>query len=127
METTDDLKIGISDQDDISEKLQAKPVTVKEVKVEVVGDKGAKKVVLHCLHPDAPDTIKISEAKIERTGKLEVVGLWVNKNKLDNKLRKNSGLAIFLKYVGAATPEELQFKTLQTLQTEKGYLAFKGY
>lgn len=127
METTEDLKLGISEQDDLGDKLQPKPVTVKEVTIDAVGEKGAKKVVLHCIHPDAPDSINISEVKIERTGKLEVVGLWVNKNKMDGKLRKNSGLAMFLRFLNCNTIEELQHKTIQTIQTEKGYLALKGY
>ena len=46
METTENLKLGISEQEDTSEKLQPKPVTVREIKIEEVGDKGAKKVVL---------------------------------------------------------------------------------
>lgn len=127
METTEELKLGISPEEDTSEKLQPKNVTVKDVTIEAVGDKGNKKLVLHCIHPDAPDTIKISEAKIERSGKLEVVGLWVNKNKKDGMLRKNSGLANFLVFFGCNVAEDMKLKTIPTIQTEKGYLAIKSY
>ena len=127
MEITEELKLGISPQDDKSEKLQPKQVTIGDITIETVGEKGSKKVILHCIHPDAPDKIKISEAKIERSGKLEVVGLWVNKNKSDGMLRRNSGLAMLLNFLGCNTIEDLRLKTPLTIQGDNGYLAIKGY
>ena len=94
VETQDELKIGIGDE----EVIMLKPANVKilNVRVEEVGKiTKAKKVICEVKHPDSEIPINISGVKCENKGKLEVIGLWVNK---DSKgfIRKGSTLALFL-------------------------------
>jgi len=120
----DELKLGIGNE----EFAALKPAIVKVVGVRVgeYGDKKAKKVVVVCKHPDKIETIEISSIKYENKGKLESVGLWINK---DSKglIRKGCALAIFLQSAGVKTIEQLNGKDLQTTTEDKGYLTFKGY
>ena len=107
-------------------KLKPLVVIVKEVKLEEVGTKKAKKLICSAQHPEADSLIKISSIKWENKGKLEVSGLWYN---LDSKklIRKGSALATFLNSMGVSEIAELVGKSINTVLDDKGYLAFKGY
>ena len=122
--TTEELQTPIGNEEAI--KLKPMNVIVKEVSIEEVGLKKSKKVVCLCMHPDTQDPIKISEAKWENKGKLEVTGLWYN---VDSKkmIRKGSALANFMQANGAKVLGELVNKSIPTLLDDKGYLAFKNY
>lgn len=127
----DELQTGIGTKEAIT--LKALNVVIKEAKIEEVGTNKAKKVVFSCMHPESPDLIKISQAKIERKGKLEVNGLWFNlENSKEpasdtNQLQKSSALAIYLQANGARNVAGMIGKSVPTVMDEKGYLAFKGY
>lgn len=110
------------------EAKKLKPTTVKIVKayIEIVGDKNAKKVVCESKHPDSEDTIKISSVKMEKKKKLEVSGLWLNLDK-EEKIRKDSVLALFLQLMKAKNIQELDGKECPTIEDDAGYLVFKGY
>lgn len=122
--TQEELQTGIGNEEAIS--LSPLAVIVKEVAVEEVGDKKAKKVVCSCLHPDSQNLIKISQVKWENKGSLEVTGLWFNTDK-EKKIRKGSALATLLNANGCKTVGELVGKSLSTVLDTKGYLAFKNY
>jgi len=107
-------------------KLEPKNVKIVNAKVESVGDKGAKKLVCLVKHPDKEEPIQISSAKVEKKGKLEIGGLWVNLDE-DNLIKKNSSLAVFLKFIGANNIKELEGKEVNTIEDDSGYLAFKTY
>ena len=123
-EIQDELKIGIGNE----EAITLKPTSVKVVKVEIgeYGAKKSKKVVCFAKHPDTEEPISISSVKYEVKGKLEVSGLWLNK---DSKglIRKGSALALFLQNQGCKMVEELNGKEVATATDENGYLVFKGY
>lgn len=123
-ETQDELKIGIGNK----EALTLKPAVLEILKVSIgeFGDKKARKVICEVKHPDAQENIGISGVKYENKGKLEVSGLWINKDDT-GLIRKGSALAVFLNSVGAKTIEELIGMKIQTIQDEKGYLVFKAY
>jgi len=124
MENQSELQIEIGTEEAIS----LKPANVKIVDVEIqeVGEKKSKKVVCTCKHPDAQDPIKISAVKYENKGKLEVSGLWNNK---DSKglIRKGCALAVLMTQLNSKTIEGLKDKEVMTCQDEKGYLCFKAY
>jgi hypothetical protein len=124
MVETNELKLGIGNE----EAVTLKPTRVKiiSLSVEEVGVKKSKKVICLCKHPDNEEPIKISSVKYENKGKLEVSGLWVNK---DSKglIRKGSALAIFLQNQGASIIEQLAGKEVSTATDDKGYLTFKAY
>ena len=124
MENQEELKIGIGTKE--AETLEPEKVKIEEVGVETVGTKNAKKVVCKVKHSKAENTISISSMKYENKGKLESVGLWVNKD-ADGLLRKGSTLVYFLNSVGAKNIAELKGKEVMTTKDEKGYLTFKGY
>ena len=122
-ENLETIEIGTIEE----QKLEPKKVKIVKTSVESVGDKGAKKVVCETKHPDKEETIQISAAKIERQkGKLEISGLWFNLDR-ENKIKKNSALAVFLKNIGVRSVKELEGKEIPTLEDENGYLVFKGY
>jgi len=124
MENQSELQIEIGTEEAIS----LKPVNVKIVDVEIqeVGEKKSKKVVCTCKHPDAQDPIKISAVKYENKGKLEVSGLWNNKDS-KNLIRKGCALAVLMTQLNSKTIEGLKDKEVMTCQDEKGYLCFKAY
>jgi hypothetical protein len=121
-ENLETIGIGTKEQ----QKLEPKAVKIVNVKVESVGDKGAKKLVCEVKHPDKQETIQISSSKVEKKGKLEVGGLWVNLDE-DKLIKKNSTLAFFLSFVGAKNIRELEGKEVKTIEDDSGYLAFKAY
>ena len=110
------------------ERVQLKPTKVKVVKVAVqaVGEKNAKKLICEVKHPAKAELIKVSAAKTESKGKLDVNGLWVN---LDSKelIRKGSTLAQLLNFTNAKNIKELEGKEIDTVEDENGYLVFKAY
>jgi hypothetical protein len=124
VETQDELKIGIGNEEAVT--LKPSVVKILEVKKDAVGKKLSMKVICLVKHPDTLEPIHISAVKYENKGKLETSGLWVNK---DSKglIRKGSALAVFLNSVGCKSAEDLKDKEIQTCQDEKGYLVFKAY
>ena len=107
-------------------KLEPELVKIVKVSVDTVGEKNSKKVVCEVKHSKAPDPIRISAAKIERKGKLEIGGLWFNQDE-DGKIRKGSLLANFLGFMEAKTIKELEGMDCKTIEDEAGFLVFKAY
>jgi len=105
-----------------------KPEKVKIVKVEIieVGDKKNKKLVCSVNHPGNPDPIQISRVKYEQKGALKTVGLWVNLDE-EEKIRKNSALAILMNFLQVKKPSELLHKEIETVAEDTGYLCLKAY
>jgi len=105
-----------------------KPEKVKIVKVEIieVGDKKNKKLVCSVNHPGKPDPIQISRVKYEQKGALKTVGLWVNLDE-EEKIRKNSALAILMNFLQVKKPSELLHKEIETVAEDTGYLCLKAY
>lgn len=118
----ENLEIGTEE----ASKLEPAKVKIVKTSVETVGDKGAKKLVCEVLHPAKDTPIQISAVKLEKRGKLDVAGLWIN---LDGqkKIRKGSATALFLQFFGAKTIKDLQDMELMTTEDENGYLVFKAY
>jgi len=108
------------------ETLQAEPVAVMKASVEVVGEKGNKKVILSCKHPKKEELIKLSGVKYEKKDKIVTTGLWYNLDDAE-KVRKGSALAILMEFAGCKTVLQLEGKTLATTTDDKGYLVFKAY
>jgi hypothetical protein len=128
--TLEQLKIGVSKEE---AKIQLKPTKVKIVggKVEEVGEKKTPKLILLCKHPDKEEPISISAVKYEnKSGKLEVSGLWMYKNKETKKLeepRKGSQVAALMTITNVASLDQLTGKEVDTLLEETGYLCIKAY
>jgi len=122
--TLEDTKIGIGTE----EMETLKPTKVKVIITEVLelGTKKSKKLVCSCKYPGRQEAVKISSVKYELKGKLQSVGLWVNK---DSKglIRKGSALAVFLTMNNCKTIDEVIGKDIDTTTDEKGYLCFKAY
>jgi len=122
-QTNLDLKIGKKE----AERL--KPEKVKIVKIEIVpiGERKNEKVTCWVKHPNREEEINISSVKYESPkGKLEVSGLWFNKDE-DGMIRKGSALAVFLQHTGSETLKQLSDKELDTVLDDNGYLCFKAY
>ena len=119
-----EMELGIGTEE--ATTLKPAKVGIKVVEIQELGEKKSKKVVCHCKHPGKEENISISSIKYENKGKLEVSGLWVNKDS-QGLIRKGSALAVFLNVMGCSKVEDLENKEIQTAQDEKGYLCFKGY
>lgn len=124
VETNEELKLGIGNE----EAVTLKPAIVKitDISIEEVGAKKSKKVICSVKHPDNPEPIKISGMKYENKGKLEISGLWINKDSR-GLIRKGSALAILMNTLGVQQIGLLAGKDIPTIQDEKGYLVFKVY
>lgn len=116
--------IGIGTKE--TEKLTPAKVKIVKTTIEVVGEKGSKKVQCEVQHPSSQTTIKISAAKIERKGKLDVGGLWFNQDE-DKLIKKGSLLASFLNFMNVPNTKELEGKECLTVEDDSGYLVFKAY
>jgi len=121
-------QIGIGNRETTS--LQAKPVAVVGHRIEEVTNKAkekvGKKVVLICKHPDKTDkNIEISQVKYLKGDKIASSGLWFNLDE-DNKIPKQSALAITLGKYGCSTIAELDGKTVLT-DLSNNYLVVKAY
>ncbi len=121
---TDDLNTPIGTKETIA--LQPAIVQVMVVEIETIGKKDSKKIVCTCKHPSKDEPIKISGVKYENKGKLDVAGLWVNKDG-DGNLRKDSALAALMIKLNATTPQGINGKDIETVLDSAGYLVFKGY
>lgn len=109
------------------ENLKLKPEKVKIVQVKTEPAGKGTLVRLCVKHPEKEELIEISEVKHEnRTGKLEMSGLWVNLDD-DNKIRKHSVLANFLNFMKVGKTIDLVGKEVDTIEKENGFLAVKGY
>lgn len=125
MTTKEELEIGIGTEETIT--LKPLTVVIKEINVEEIGEKKAKKVVCSVQHPDKLEPVKISSVKWESgKGKLEISGLWLNKDS-KGQIRKGSALAVFMQMKGAKVLGDLVMKSSETVLDEKGYLALKAY
>lgn len=124
MEQQNELQMGIGTEEATS--LKPAKVKIGGVKVEEVGTKKAKKLICVCKHPDKAEDIHLSAVKYENKGKLEVSGLWVNKDS-QGLIRKGSALAVFLTALGSSNIDSLRGKEVETAMDEKGYLCFKAY
>ena len=125
VENNEELKMPIGTE----EARVYKPGKVTIVDVSVwTSDKGNKKYECHVKHPESEDPIKLSSVKYINpvSQKVEVSGLWINKDSED-KLKKNSAAAVFLKYMNCQTFEELKGKEAEAVEGDSKYLAFKSY
>jgi len=83
---------------------------------------------LYCKHPGREEVISLSKVKMIKADKIEVSGLWVNKDNEGN-LQKGSVLADFLIFMGVKTIGELKGTEVDTVYSdaENKFLAIKGY
>ena len=109
-------------------KLEAKEVEIQGVRVDEVGEKKTKIVVLICKHPDKKESIELTKIKLLRNDKAKVVGLWYSEDE-DENIQKGSALSELLIVAATETPNELIGKVLPTIQESKDsqYLCIKGY
>ncbi len=109
-------------------KLEAKEVEIQGVRVDEVGDKKNKIVVLICKHPDKEEMIELTKIKLLKNDKAKVVGLWYSEDE-DENIQKGSALSELLVVAATETPNELIGKVLPTIQESKDsqYLCIKGY
>ena len=124
VEEQNELKLEIGTEEATS--LKPANVKIENVEIKPFGEKKSNKVVCYAKHPDKDDLIQISEVKYENKGKLEVAGLWINKDS-KGKIRKGSALATFLNSQKVKTIEGLKGKEVGTVLDENGYLCFKAY
>lgn len=122
------LETGIGDKE--AETLEAKPVVVQGITFEEVdfGDKGGKstKVVLISKHPDREDPLHISKVRYLKGDKVKSSGLWYNIDE-DEKIIKNSALAVLLGYYKKDSLKQLEGEIVTTEVDSDGYLIIKAY
>ena len=127
MDTNAKLKVGIGTK----EQEQLKPAKVigiasslETVKTgdKVIGDK----VTIICKHPDRSEPIHLSSVKYLKKDKLKTSALWFNLDE-DDKIVKNSALAIWMRHNNLETLENIDKKEFETIDDESGYLCFKAY
>ncbi len=129
METPNLKTIGIGTRE--TPRLEATSCQVAGCDIELVGkDKKAQKVVFHLVHPRKEDTISVSSVTLlrQKKDKKEIVssGTWLSLDE-DNKLQKDSALAILLRFYQANNLAEMTNKTVQTEIGSDGYLTIKAY
>ena len=129
-ETLESLKLGISNEQTAT-KLKATKLKIVGGRVEEVGAKKTPKLILMCKHPDKEEPIEISAVKYEnKSGKLEVAGLWMYKNKETKQLeapRKGSQVAALMTIANVTSLDQLTGKEVDSLLGDDGYLCIKAY
>jgi len=124
METQNELEMGIGKKE--STTLKPAKVKIASVKIDVVGEKGNKKVVCQVKHPEKEELINISAVAYRKANSIEISGTWLNKDE-DGLIRKGSALAVFLESLSANSIKDLEGKDVDTELDSKGYLCFKAY
>lgn len=131
MDTTPNLKtVGIGNRE--APKLSAVACVVQDTEIKLVGqdNKKAQKVIFHLAHPAKDELISVSAITLlrQRKDKKEIVssGAWVNLDE-DNKLQKDSALAVCLRFYGVNNLAEMTNKVVQTELGTDGYLTIKAY
>jgi hypothetical protein len=122
MEYETNTKIGTIE----TEKLKPLKVIIQSASIVEVGEKKNPKLSCYVKHPDSPDFIQISSAKIEIDNKLKIAGLWFNLD-ADKNIKSLSALAKLMRFLKAGTVKELEGKEINTILDDRGYLCFKGY
>ena len=84
--------------------------------------------IINCKHPDREELVKLSKIKTERSGKLEVVSLWVSLDDEGN-LQKSSAVSDLLRFLKADTLEAIYGKEIEAIEQSKEdtYLCLKAY
>lgn len=130
METQDLLKIGIGTKENVT--LKPAKVKIVSVKLKEETNDGRKMstplAYFECKHPDKDELVSISKVKLEKNGKLQVVGIWVQLDE-DGKLKKSSAISQILNYLNASTIEETFGKEIETIRQSEDnqYLCLKAY
>ncbi len=85
-------------------------------------------VTFICNHPDAQESIQISQVKIQDGDKLKVVGMWVDIDG-DDKFQKGSTVAAVLEFLKAKSLSDVTGKTMDAIDESKDskYLCLKAY
>jgi hypothetical protein len=107
-------------------------VKILDIEVREEGKTKKGKIVwCQVKHPDTSEPIRISSVKYEdRSGKLEVSGLWMYKDKETKKLeepKKGSQIAALMQITNTASLDQLFGKEVDTLLGDDGYLCIKAY
>ena len=126
--TQDKLKLGIGTKE--AAKLEAKPVLITGVRVEMKKDKAGKEVgemvIFITKHPDKVEPVELDRVKFEKDQKVKVTGAWFNIDS-DGLIPKQSALAIAMRFYNVKALEGFVGIQAQTSLDEKGYLAIKAY
>ncbi len=126
MEQQDLMNKKIGDKE--TPKLEAKDVEVQGVRVEEVGEKKNKIVVLMCKHPDKDEVIDLTKIKLLKNDKAKTSGLWISTDE-DGNIQKGSALGELLNVAGVETLAALTGVKLPTIKESEDsqYLCIKGY
>lgn len=124
-----DRKVGDIER----EKLEAVPITVKSVSVEIqtkkdTGKNVGKMLHLMCKHPGKEELIDMSKILYRKTEEegVKELGLWYNEDKEGN-IQKGSPVAVLMGFCSVAFLRDLEGKELQTKLNKEGYLSIKAY
>jgi len=117
-----------------TDSLEAKPVTIKEIRIKEVNyvtnktNKTSQKVMFKVEHPDkTEELIEISSVRFLKQDKIVTQsGTWLNLDKEDN-IQKGSALTMLMTQLQAKTLEECKDKVIETILDNNGYLCFKAY
>ena len=132
MEQDELLNKGIGDKE--RKRLQPAKVTILGVTIKRINKEGKKMdsplVTFLCKHPDEEKQIQINKVKIEDvgSGKLIVVGMWVNVDE-DGNIQKGDTLARVLDFLKAKNLSEVDGKEMEAIDESKDskYLCLKAY
>jgi hypothetical protein len=118
--------------------LEAKPVVIKDKRIESVYPKGTteearpktkpvgKKLVLICKHPDKEENISISTIVMIAGNSVKTSAMWINVDE-DGLIQKGSTVSALLTKYNSPSINGLVDKTIDTVLGEDKYLAIKAY
>ncbi|MFX0142036.1 MAG: hypothetical protein ACFFDN_50835 [Candidatus Hodarchaeota archaeon] len=118
------LEVGTIEEE--REKLEPKKVKIVSWSKKPVEKAHGDKIEFEVKHPDKEESIKISGVSFLSNKKVITVGTWFNLDK-ENKIQKNSALAILLSRFEVKNLDETKEKEIDTEKDESGFLVFKAY
>ena len=109
-------------------KLEPKPVKVTSIEVEQhkFGDREADQLVVMVKHPDKQEPFQIYNVSYQKGKIIKTVGFTIYYDST-GKILKGTAIAELLRTMNCDTIRKLIGKEIQTVMSEKNYLALKAY
>jgi len=118
------LEVGTIESE--RELLKPKKVKIVNWNKKPIEKAHGEKIEFEVKHPDKTETIRISAVSFLRNKTIVTSGTWF-KLDAENKIQKDSALAILLSKIDAKNLNETKGKEIETEVDENNFLVFKAY
>jgi len=126
MEANNKLNVGVGTKE--PEKMEALPVTVKDVTIapKEFGGKTVDTLIVMVKHPKKDEVFQMFNVAFLKGKTIKTVGFSITYDS-DGQIMKGTAIAELLRFTWSKSLKELIGKTVPTITNEQGYLCLKAY